>query len=188
MDVFLRRMQPEDLNQTWLMYLSFEPKGHFQGLPPVTPEQTREWLQTLVRKGATQFVLEVGERVIGHSVLCPGPQAGEAELAIFLHQDYRGRGLGKRLLLATLHYGCKQLELSRVWLSVQTGNTAALECFKSVGFVPVAPVSPLTWELDLQRPSHCEHCRGDQCPAFRETLPRILVVPHQRRHKPDRLS
>ncbi|MCG3146941.1 MAG: hypothetical protein PCFJNLEI_00376 [Verrucomicrobiae bacterium] len=188
MDVFLRRMQPDDINQTWLMYLSFEPKGEFQGLPPVTPELTREWLRKLVLDNATQFVLEIGERVIGHSMLCPGATLGEAELGIFIHQGYRGRGLGKRLLLGTLHYGCKQLALSRVWLSVQTGNTAALECFKSAGFCPVEPAGPLTWELDMQRPSHCEHCRGDECPAFRETLPRLLVIAHHPRHKPDRLS
>src|ERR1043166_4682260 len=136
-EVALYKLPPDDWRCVWVMYLGFEPKAQFQGLPPASPEQLCLWLQSLHRKDVDQFVLAVGERIIGHSMLCRGPQQDEAELAIFLHQKFRGRGLGRRLLLCTLNYGCKKLELSRVWLSVQGANPRAMHLFESLGFTPV---------------------------------------------------
>ena len=179
-DVALYKLQAEDWRRVWVMYLSFEPKSQFQGLPPTAPEQILLWLQSLQRSGAAQFALAVGERIIGHSMLCPGPLRGEAELAIFLHQKFRGRGLGRRLLLCTLNYGCKQLELSRVWLSVQGANPRAVRLFESVGFRPVGKPSPFAMELEMERPLHCEKCKNEACAIFRERLPQKVHLARDR--------
>jgi RimJ/RimL family protein N-acetyltransferase len=170
----LYKLQAEDVPRVWAMYLSFEPKTQFQGLPPARQEQLLEWLSKLGREGADQFVLSVGERIVGHSMLCQGPQPGEAELAIFVHQKYRGHGLGRRLLLCTLNYGCKQLGFSRVWLSVQGSNPRAQHLFESIGFHPAAGNDPFARELDMERPLHCESCRGEVCAVFREKPPRTV--------------
>ena len=177
----LYKLQPEDWPRVWVMYLSFEPKAQFQGLPPATPEQLCVWLQQLGREGADQFALAIGERVIGHSMLCRGPRSGEAELAIFLHQKFRGCGLGRQLLLCTLNYGCKQLDLSRVWLSVQGANPHALRLFENVGFRPMSKADPIAVELEMERPLHCEKCKAEACAVFKETLPRFVQRSAQRR-------
>ncbi len=173
----LYKLQPEDWPRVWVMYLSFEPKAQFQGLPPATPEQLCMWLQRLGREGADQFALAIGERVIGHSMLCRGPRPGEAELTIFLHQKFRGGGLGRQLLLCTLNYGCKQLELSRVWLSVQGANPRALRLFENVGFRTVGKADQLSLEMEMERSLHCEKCQGEACVIFSETLPQIIRGP-----------
>lgn len=170
-EVALYRLQAEDWQRVWIMYLSFEPKAQFQGLPPASPEQICLWLKSLQRRGVDQFALAVGEQVVGHSMLCRGPRRNEAELAIFLHQKFRGRGLGRRLLLCTLNYGCKQLELSRVWLSAQGANPRALRVFESVGFRPVGKPEPFAMELKMERSLHCEKCRGEACAIFQERVP-----------------
>lgn len=180
MNVALYQLQPEDWHRLWLMYLSFEPKAAYQGLPPATPLLIRDWLQTLQRENASQFVLEGNDWIIGHSMLCAGPKPKEAEVAIFIHQRYRGRGLGRTLLLCTLNYGCKQLGLTRVWLSVQGANPHARHLFASVGFRPVGTEDPFALELIMERPLHCEQCRGEACAIFNETLPRII---HGQRQK-----
>jgi RimJ/RimL family protein N-acetyltransferase len=181
MELALYKLPPDDWQRVWVMYLSFEPKAQYQGLPPAQPEQLCEWLRELQRTATDQFVLAVGERIVGHSVLCPGPRRGEAELAIFLHQKFRGRGLGRQLLLCTLNYGCKQLGLSRVWLSVQGANPHALHLFENVGFRPVGETKPLALELEMERPLHCEKCKGDVCAVFSETLPQVIRAPPRRR-------
>lgn len=180
MDVALYKLPPEDWQRLWVMYLAFEPKGQFQGLPPVTPVHLGEWLRELQRKGADQFVLAVEDRIVGHSMLCRGPGPNEAEFAIFLHQKFRGLGLGRRLLLCTLNYACKQLGLSRIWLSVQGANPRAVRLFESVGFRPIGDTDPLAWELEMERPLHCEKCKGEECAIFQQHPPQNLKLRRDR--------
>lgn len=174
MQAILRAFNESDAERLFDMYRQFEPKGKFQGLPPRTAAQIKKWLDLLREQGFHQFVIDVGDRVVGHAVLCPSQRKTEAELAIFLHQDYRGYGLGKKLLLGTLNFGCKKLALARVWLFVKGSNPAALHLFESVGFRPGREGDPLTWEMEMERPSHCAKCKADKCAAFAQTFP-ILV-------------
>jgi RimJ/RimL family protein N-acetyltransferase len=176
----LRKMKPADHEGVVAMYGAFEPKGEFQGLPPRNRELTMRWLQRLRESGSIEFVIEVNRRIVGHSMLCLEEDKIRAELAIFLHQDYRGRGLGKRLLLGTLNYGCQILKLSRVWLSVQGSNPYALYLFEKVGFRSHGETEPSQWELEMERPSHCEHCREQQCILFGQSLPVTINLPTRR--------
>ena len=179
-EVTLHKLPAEEWRRVWVMYLSFEPKSQFQGLPPASPEQLCLWLQSLQHASTEQFALSVGERVVGHSMLCRGSRRGEAELAIFLHQKFRGCGLGRRLLLCTLNYGCKQLQLSRVWLNAQGSNPSALRLFESVGFHPRAGNDPFAMELEMERALSCDKCKGEACAIFRETLPATLDLRRDR--------
>jgi RimJ/RimL family protein N-acetyltransferase len=158
------------------MYCQFEPKGEFQGLPPRTPSQIGEWLGQLREHGFYQFVVEVEGRIVGHGVLCPSQRKTEAELAIFVHQGYRGYGLGKKLLLGTLNFGCKKLELERVWIFVMGSNSVALRLFEDAGFRASRDGDPLAWEMEMERPSHCAKCKGEKCLVFREAFPMIVDV------------
>jgi RimJ/RimL family protein N-acetyltransferase len=173
-------MENEDHDRLVAMYEDFEPKGEFQGLPPRTVPQTKKWLIQLCELGFYQFVIEVSDRIVGHAALCPSQRKTEAELAIFLHQDYRRCGLGKKLLLGTLNFGCKNLALTRVWLFVRGSNPAALRLFEEVGFRPGPDGDPLAWEIEMERPSHCAKCKGEKCAVFGEVFP-MIVDTHIRR-------
>ena len=161
------------------MYCQFEPKGEFQGLPPRTEPQIRIWLSQLRERDFHQFVIEVGGRIGGHAVLCPAQGGTSAELAIFLQQEYRGYGWGRKLLLGILNFGCKKLELTRVWLFVKGSNPAALDLFEGVGFRPGRDGDPLAWEIEMERPSHCAKCKGEKCVIFGESFPMIVDVLRQ---------
>ncbi len=177
MDATLRRFVAPDFDRLVKMYAEFEPKGAFQGLPPQTLAQIKGWLRALAEAGDAQFVIEVSDRIVGHSMLCLSKDKTDAEFAIFLHQNYRGLGLGKKLTLGTLNFGCKQLELDRVWLSVQGSNPVALRLFEDVGFRDVEQGDPLRWELEMERPSHCAECKEDKCIIFGKSLPQTIAVP-----------
>jgi diamine N-acetyltransferase len=184
MELTCRRCLPTDWLRVRAMYLEFEPRGAFQGLPPESESRLDNWLDRLCRSGVENFVVDNGERIVGHITLCPDPAKSEAELAIFVHQDWRGLGVGRTLLLGALNYGCKQLELDRVWLSVQGANPVALHLFESVGFRPVGKANPFAWELEMERPSHCAQCKGERCAVFRTVLPLVLRLPKRERTKP----
>lgn len=176
MDAVLRLYEPADLEKLVAMYAAFEPKGAFQGLPPVTVPQVRAWLADHLGAGNVHFVIALGGRIAGHAMLSSGPEQNEAEVAIFLHQDFRGRGLGRKLLLGALQHGCKQMHLDRVWLSVQGSNPAALHLFESVGFRQSRPADFPQWELDMARPSNCAKCKGQRCAVFAMPLPQRVAL------------
>ena len=174
MELTFREFRHPDSPQLREMYLEFDPKGAFQGLPPETTTQLDEWLRRVFADRVVNFVIDDGGRIVGHAMLCPGSGKTEAEVAIFVHQDWRGRRAGRTLLLGTLNHGCKQLQLDRVWLSVQGSNPHARHLFESVGFRPVGEEQPFAWELELARPSQCAKCEGDRCEVFGAALPRVV--------------
>jgi RimJ/RimL family protein N-acetyltransferase len=177
----MRRMAPNELPTLRAMYEEFEPKGKFQGLPPTTTSQLGEWLHQLEIEHTEHFVIDVDGAIVGHAMLCPGPRTNEAEFAIFVHQDFRALGLGKALTRGALNYGCKTMLLDRVWLSVQGANPCALHLFEAVGFRPIGEDEPLSWEVEMERPSHCAQCLGDQCQIFGAALPCAMSFSRRKR-------
>ena len=135
------------------MYADFEPKRVAQGLPPSDPGQRTRWLDSVLGAGH-HLVVEMGGRVVGHGMLLPCPEH-EAELANFLHQDTRDRGIGTALNRALLELG-RELGLRRVWLSVEPSNRRAIRSYENVGFRrrPASPWAPeLEMEVVLDRPA-----------------------------------
>lgn len=142
--VELRRAAPGDRNALVTMYASFEPKGAAMGLPPRKDPQ--KWLDGLV--GYPNFVACVASRPVGHSVLCTGGES--AEIAVFVHQDYRGRGLGRALLKAMIEEA-KRLGVRRVWGIAEFDNIPMLRLAYSLGFTPGE--DPREFSLDMSRPA-----------------------------------
>jgi GNAT superfamily N-acetyltransferase len=112
------------------MYGSFEPKTAALGLPPRMPADIERWLASLDRYPA--FVIYDGDRIAGHAVLCPEGDSGE--VAVFVHQDYRGWGLGRRLLEALI-VEAAALGLRRIWGIAEPDNLPMLRLARKCGFV-----------------------------------------------------
>lgn len=127
----LREYEPRDHAGLRQMYDEFEPKRVAQGLPPMDAGQRRRWLDALLNAGL-HVVVEVGGRVLGHGMLLPF-DANSAELANFLHQSIRDRGIGTALNRALLEVG-RQEDIGRIWLSVEPSNRPAIRSYEKVGF------------------------------------------------------
>lgn len=127
----IRAFVPGDRRALDLMYDAFEPKRGAQGLPPAGASQRARWLDTVLGSGH-HLVVEVDGRVLGHGMLLPFDEES-AELANFLHQSIRDRGIGTALNQALLA-GAADSDLRRVWLSVEPSNRRAIRSYEKAGF------------------------------------------------------
>jgi len=114
------------------MYGHFSPKGRFQGMPPKEFGTLEKWLGMLIRNGENVLAWRQ-ERVIGHVVLLPDFEKGDAEYLIFVNQFDRGQGVGSELTRAALQLAGK-LGLKTVWLTVDAYNFRAVRLYRKFGF------------------------------------------------------
>lgn len=115
------------------MYLDFDPAYRSLGIPPESERRIREWLDVILDDYCV--VAWHDGHPIGQAVLVLD-EDGRHELAIFVHQNYVGAGIGSELLPATLSYG-KREGVEHVWLLVARGNRRAVNLYNDVGFAVV---------------------------------------------------
>lgn len=123
--------EPGIVDSLVAMYADFDSADRAQGLPPVKRPQIEDWLDVLLERGP-DIVARMRDRVVGHATLVPDND-GAYELAIFVHQDFRGIGIGTALL-ETLLGSAAAAGIDRIWLTVERWNRVAIRLYKSVGF------------------------------------------------------
>jgi ribosomal protein S18 acetylase RimI-like enzyme len=114
------------------MYVDFDPADRAQGVPPVGEDQVRNWLDTVLSGDGYNVVARHGDEVAGHATLVPEDDA-VYELAIFVHQDYQGAGIGTELIEALLGHG-QAHDVEIAWLTVERWNRPAVALYEKVGF------------------------------------------------------
>ena len=128
----VRPYQPNDRRALERMYDDFEPKRGAQGLPPANGGVGR-WLDNVLSRGQ-HVVVEVDGEVLGHLMLMPVQDAEDRlELANFLHQSIRNRGIGTELNHIALHLA-RDAGARSVWLCVEPSNRAAVRSYQKAGF------------------------------------------------------
>lgn len=127
----VRRLRPvEDRLALEAMYLSFEPKRGAQGLPPHEGGLGR-WLNHILA-GGHHMVVDIDRELLGHVMILP-IDGERGELANFLHQSIRSRGIGTTLNAIALQVA-REVGLKRVWLCVEPFNRAAVRSYEKAGF------------------------------------------------------
>jgi GNAT superfamily N-acetyltransferase len=128
----------DDYEALVAMYRDFDPAYRSLGIPPIGEDRIRRWLDVVL--GDVCVLACHDGRPIGQAVLVEdGPRS--AELAIFLHQDYHGAGIGTALLTATLAVG-KRRGLEHVWLLVERDNRLAVNLYNDLGFAVLDDEGP----------------------------------------------
>jgi RimJ/RimL family protein N-acetyltransferase len=131
-DFQVRPVGPFERELLIAMYDRFDPLGEALGLPPRSAEARREWIGNVLRHSINVAAfLQAGE-VIGHCFLAAAVP-GTAEMAVFVHQGYRRRGVGTGLVEAALHRG-GTAGLGRVWAVTSSDNEPAVRLQMSCGF------------------------------------------------------
>jgi RimJ/RimL family protein N-acetyltransferase len=144
---------PSDRARLSDMYADFEPKRAAQGLPPDSAPKIALWLNYILTRGR-HIVVEVDGKLLGHVMLMP-KQDGSVELANFLHQSIRNRGIGTQMNAVALQLA-RESGFTRVWLSVEPSNRAAVRSYEKVGFRRMpgsywAPEMEMEVSLEQQR-------------------------------------
>ena len=116
-------------------YATFEPKRSAQGLPPADPSRIRKWLSSILPRGIHVIALAGDSAdVAGHMMLVPAiGQEKCVELATFIHQSLRNRGIGTTLNELAVRLARAGAN-NRIWLSVEPSNKAAMRSYEKVGF------------------------------------------------------
>jgi len=144
----IRAYRESDFAGLEAMYASFEPHGAARGLPPVREDSTERWLHYLDQAAHSLLACdETTGKIIGHAVLA-GSAPHEAELAVFVHQDYRARGVGAALARAAVEYA-RQERYLRLWAAAAPSNTAAIRMVRSCGFRIISLPAAADTELEL---------------------------------------
>jgi ribosomal protein S18 acetylase RimI-like enzyme len=126
----VRRYTPGDRLALEAMYIAFEPKRGAQGLPPALGGIAR-WLDRVLVDGE-HVLVEAEGAVRGHLMLL-AMKDGRAELANFLHQAIRNRGIGTTLNRLALDLA-RDAGYRRVWLCVEPTNIPAVRSYEKAGF------------------------------------------------------
>ncbi len=128
----VKKYGPEDYAALETMYVTFYPKGKFQGMPPLQDEASRKWIRKLLENGENYLAWQDGI-VVGHVVVLSDLDKGDAEYLIFVRHPNRGRGIGSELTRAVLQHA-KNLGLDMLWLVVGNTNFPAIGLYRKFGF------------------------------------------------------
>jgi len=87
-------------------------------------------------ESVTSLVAVLSGAVVGSAALvrAGGRRSHVASLAIAVHDDFQGRGIGTALLAALIDTADNWLNLKRLELSVYTDNAAAIRLYRKFGF------------------------------------------------------
>ena len=130
-EILVREYTFEDFGALVEMYKDFEPKRIAQGLPPPDTPRIAHWLDRLQHKSRAIVALD-GRRIIGHVILCPISTIA-VEYTIFVHQDYRCRGLGEEMTRLALDFAAK-MGFTDVLLCTEVTNHPAMSLYRKLGF------------------------------------------------------
>lgn len=125
----IREMQPEDLPHLEQMYAGFDPIGEALGLPPGTIDRRQAWLASL--QTGINLVALAEDHIVGHLALMPAEHA--AEMAVFVHQDFRRQGLATSLTKAAVEIA-RTRGLRALWVLITSSNVAARNGLRNFGF------------------------------------------------------
>ncbi len=142
-NVRIRQATGADRSTILAMYEDFDREGLSVGMPPVTG--VAEWLDGLAV--SPNFVAVEEDRVVAHGFV--RPEDGTGEVSVYVHQNARGRGLGRRLL-ATVIEEARHLHLNRIWGMTEAANAPMLRLARSLGFLQAN--DPNMFWLDLAEP------------------------------------
>lgn len=146
----IRFARPEDAAEMAAIYAPFVRDTHtsFELEPPDAAEMARRLLQAL--PAYPWLVWEEGGEVLGYAYA--GPHRARAayqwctETTVYLRDDARGRGLGKRLYLALLQILERQ-GFRMAYAGIALPNDASVALHRSAGFQEVGTYAAAGFKL-----------------------------------------
>jgi putative acetyltransferase len=137
MEITIRHAVSDDAAAVHAIFLQDHVLDGTQRLPYAAPDYIRERLAA--QPGVIKLVAEAGGDVVGFAELITYPDnprhhhAGEVNM-ITVHQDWQGKGVGRRLMEAMIELADNWLQITRLGLIVWTVNENAIRLYESLGF------------------------------------------------------
>ncbi len=128
--VEVRKVEEHDRPLLQQMYDTYTPLGAELGLPPRDAARRRAWLDHILQNGIN-LVAFADDRVVGHVALMPADR--QAEMALFVQQDFRRQGVATALVEAAAEVARAQ-GLRHFWVLISSNNYPARTALRKFGF------------------------------------------------------
>jgi RimJ/RimL family protein N-acetyltransferase len=132
MTIHLHRLPPEEGNRLIDMYLAFQPRNSFQGLPPIKDEVCIKWVREMLVTGIHITAESAEKALVGHSALFPVNQH-KCELLVVVCPGFQNLGIGTELVRSCIELA-EELGFERIWLPVDATNVRARHVYRKCGF------------------------------------------------------
>jgi RimJ/RimL family protein N-acetyltransferase len=131
------------------MYLAYQPRNSFQGLPPLKDQVCTAWVQQMIDTGLN--IVAAGPQdpqgsILGHTALFP-IDGRRCEMLVVVYPTHQNRGIGTELVRSSVHLAC-ELGFANVWLPVDATNVRARHVYKKCGFEYASTTQ--TREVDMK--------------------------------------
>src|SRR5215471_15365829 len=119
----IRAVTSKDRSALISMYEGFSPMAAAFGLPPRSADARGTWISKALTQEINVAAFSPEGPIVGHCFLASdGPES--AELAVFVRQEVRRRGIGGALVQAVLELACAA-GVRRVWTMTAPDNRAS---------------------------------------------------------------
>jgi GNAT superfamily N-acetyltransferase len=127
------------------MYLAFQPRNSFQGLPPIKDAVCVNWVQEMLGTGINVIALRDRASIVGHTALFPINRQ-KCEMLVVVCPGSQNVGIGTELVRTCIDLAY-ELGYRRIWLPVDATNARARHVYKKCGFEYAS--NKLGHELDM---------------------------------------
>jgi len=133
------------------MYLAYQPRNSFHGLPPITDEACVAWARHMIDTGVNLIARSFGEGIVGHNVLFPINER-VCEMLVVVSPQFQNIGIGTELVRCSIQLS-HELGFEKIQLSVESTNVRARHVYKKCGFEYLSKErgSEVDMAIDLKR-------------------------------------
>lgn len=114
------------------MYLNYQPRNSFNGLPPIQDKSCKIWVENMIKTGINLTAFSFDRGIIGHAALFP-INTGACEMLIVVSQDHQLVGIGTALNRCAIQLAY-EVGFENVWLCVEQSNQVARHVYRKCGF------------------------------------------------------
>ncbi len=135
------------------MYLAYQPRNSFQGLPPIRDEICVRWVEDMLATGIHIVARSGDPEILGHCALFPMSEQ-RSEILVVVTPEHQNIGIGTQLTRSVVHLG-RELGFEKLLLTVAATNLRARHVYKKCGFeyTSTGPCRELDMACDLTRPA-----------------------------------
>jgi RimJ/RimL family protein N-acetyltransferase len=144
------------------MYLAFQPRNSFQGLPPVKDEACVKWVEQMAVNATNLVALSFEKGVVGHAALFPMKDSA-CEFLVVVSPPLQNTGVGTELTRSAIQVSY-EMGFETMWLDVDATNVRARHVYKKCGFAYLSDghARELEMTLDLKRYRDAVHASVSQ--------------------------
>jgi CBS domain-containing protein/RimJ/RimL family protein N-acetyltransferase len=135
--VLIRALSDKHIEPLLDMYLAYQPRNSFNGLPPIEDGPCVMWVKHMVDTGVNLVALSFDDGVVGHAVLFPMSEE-RYEFLVVVAPGHQGAGIGTELTRDVVQLGY-EANIDQIWLCVETTNRVARHVYRKCGFEYLSP-------------------------------------------------